>query len=288
MYLKAFFTKTTLWSVAAFCLLVGVFVYATIDRTVYVTEQLVVIPDTVVSDTWLGVENILVSDISGESLYQEFTLSNAAVLDEGLMNANPPAETSADNLPTAEVGAPTEGENNNGAADDSPVVEGGAEVEPAQTDAGIQTDENATVPTDGTTEEVAPVPTVDEVETAPEPETVSEPVAEGEATVEVETEPVVEEEQLLDTTEESSNEEGSETGVEGDEVLTEEEINNVEEGETEEEFEEEIVTTIYDACVGNEECKLYSTTFTGFSVPEFEEGKFLASAQLRLSLAAKI
>src|SRR3989344_1256854 len=107
MYLKAFFTKTTLWSVAAFCLLVGVFVYATIDRTVYVTEQLVVIPDTVVSDTWLGVENILVSDISGESLYQEFTLSNAAVLDEGLMNANPPAETSADNLPTAEVGAPT-------------------------------------------------------------------------------------------------------------------------------------------------------------------------------------
>src|SRR3989344_3900158 len=218
MYLKAFFTKTTLWSVAAFCLLVGVFVYATIDRTVYVTEQLVVIPDTVVSDTWLGVENILVSDISGESLYQEFTLSNAAVLDEGLMNANPPAETSADNLPTAEVGAPTEGENNNGAADDSPVVEGDAEVEPAQTDAGIQTDENATVPTDGTTEEVAPVPTVDEVETAPEPETVAEPepvvdepaaeepvveevptetapepVVEGEATVEVETEPVAEE-----------------------------------------------------------------------------------------------
>src|SRR3989344_4607839 len=143
MYLKAFFTKTTLWSVAAFCLLVGVFVYATIDRTVYVTEQLVVIPDTVVSDTWLGVENILVSDISGESLYQEFTLSNAAVLDEGLMNANPPAATSADNLPTAEV--------------------------------GVQTDENARVPADGTTEDVARVPTGDEVETAPEPEPVSEP-----------------------------------------------------------------------------------------------------------------
>src|SRR3989344_1700459 len=343
MYLKAFFTKTTLWSVAAFCLLVGVFVYATIDRTVYVTEQLVVIPDTVVSDTWLGVENVLVSDISGESLYQEFTLSNAAVLDEGLMNANPPAETPGDNLPTAEDGAPTEGENNNGTTD-SPGVEGDTEVDSAQTD------NNVPVPTEGGAEEVAPVPTVDEVETAPEPEPSAEPapepvsepepapepevsansnsiywgllplstnsyrltqetiteevtpapvaeeaepvaepepVVEGEATVEVETEPVVEEEQLLDTTEESSNEEGSETGVEGDEVLTEEEINNVEEGETEEEFEEEIVTTIYDVCVGNEECKLYSTTFTGFSVPEFEEGKFLASAQLRLSLAAK-
>src|SRR3989344_4214577 len=307
MYLKAFFTKTTLWSVAAFCLLVGVFVYATIDRTVYVTEQLVVIPDTVVSDTWLGVENVLVSDISGESLYQEFTLSNAAVLDEGLMNANPPAETPGDNLPTAEDGAPTEGENNNGTTD-SPGVEGDTEVDSAQTD------NNVPVPTEGGAEEVAPVPTVDEVETAPEPEpsagpapepvvderaaeepvveevpteTAPELVVEGEATVEVETEPVVEEEQLPDTTEESSNEEGSETGVEGDEVLTEEETNSVEEGETEEEFEEEIVTTIYDVCVGNEECKLYSTTFTGFSVPEFEEGKFLASAQLRLSLAAK-
>src|SRR3989338_8907156 len=377
MYLKAFFTKTTLWSVAAFCLLVGIFVYATIDRTVYVTEQLVVIPDSVVSDTWIGVENILISDISEDSLYQEFAPSNAAVLDLNLMNSNQPEETSGNDSNTSEdtTGeAPVAPEETGGETEDvpteveetssvpveeveevvdEPVVEDEAapepepEPEPEVIEVPAPEPEPEPEPTpeptpepepevsvnsnspywgllplsnnsyrltqETVTEEVVDEPVVEETpEPAPEPEPTVAELPVEETTEEVVDEPVVEEEVVTEV-ETQSETDGTELIEEGEavptdeteEVLTDEEtdaeteevtsegsdeegvVNEGEEGETEEEFEEEIVTTIYDVCVGNEECKLYSTTFTGFSVPEFEEGKFLASAQLRLSLAAK-
>lgn len=65
-------------------LLVGTFVVyaATVDRTVYTTEKLVIIPDTVTSDTWLGLESVLVQDISEYSLYQDFSESNSAYISE--------------------------------------------------------------------------------------------------------------------------------------------------------------------------------------------------------------
>lgn len=72
MYLKAFFRKTTLWTIASLGLAFGVLVYATIDRTVVVSEQLVVIPDSVTSDTWAGLNNSLQSDVLEQSLYQNF------------------------------------------------------------------------------------------------------------------------------------------------------------------------------------------------------------------------
>lgn len=374
MYLKAFFTKTTLWSVAAFCLLVGVFVYATIDRTVYVTEQLVVIPDMAVSDTWMGVENILISDIAGDSLYQEFAPSNAAVLDQDLMNTNQSESSGGVSEPESNVqggetteatsteeveineteteSSPAETEPSN----ESPVVEPEVieeevveepveepevieepepepepepveepEPEPAAEEVSLQinspywgllpvstgtyrltqetTSEEVTEESEGT-----PTPTI-EPEPEPEPEVVEEPVEEQEPVTPVEPEPVVEEaveeqdqqpenEEVEAPTEEASPE--TEVDSSTDEQTEEETTEESEQGENEEVVEEEvfeedeevmddeeIVTTIYDACAGNEECKLYSTTFTGFSVPEFEEGKFLASAQLRLSLAAK-
>src|SRR3989344_4480726 len=281
MYLKAFFTKTTLWSVAAFCLLVGVFVYATIDRTVYVTEELVVIHDSVVSDTWIGVENILISDISEDSLYQEFAPSNAAVLDLNLMNSNQPEETSGNDSNTSED---TTGE--------APVApeETGGETE----DVPTEVEETSSVPVEEV-EEVVDEPVVEETpEPAPEPEPAGAELPVEETTEEVVDEPVVEEEVVTEV-ETQSETDGTELIEEGEavptdeteEVLTDEETEAeteevtseelteegvVNEGE-EEVFEEEVVTTIYDVCVGNEECKLYSTTFTGFSVPEFEEGK---------------
>src|SRR3989344_1485767 len=301
MYLKAFFTKTTLWSVAAFCLLVGVFVYATIDRTVYVTEQLVVIPDTVVSDTWIGVENILISDISEDSLYQEFSPSNAAVLDLNLMNSNQPEETSGDDSNTSE-------DTTGGSTGEAPVTS--EETVSEAEDVPTETEETPAVPVEEI-EEVVQEPVVED-EVAPEPTPEPEPTVDElpveETTEEVVDEPVVEEEVVTEA-ETQSETDGTELIEEGgavptdetEEVLTDEEADTVTEEVTSEElteegvvnegeeevFEEEVVTTIYDVCVGNEECKLYSTTFTGFSVPEFEEGKFLASAQLRLSLAAK-
>src|SRR3989344_5449740 len=323
MYLKAFFTKTTLWSVAAFCLLVGVFVYATIDRTVYVTEQLVVIPDTVVSDTWIGVENILISDISEDSLYQEFSPSNAAVLDLNLMNSNQPEETSGDDSNTSE-------DTTGGSTGEAPVTS--EETVSEAEDVPTETEETPAVPVEEIEEvvqepvvedEVAPEPTPEpepEPTPEPEPEPEPEPTPEPEVSVnsnspywgllplsvnsyrltqeivteEVVDEPVVEEEVVTEA-ETQSETDGTELIEEGgavptdetEEVLTDEEADTVTEEVTSEElteegvvnegeeevFEEEVVTTIYDVCVGNEECKLYSTTFTGFSVPEFEEGK---------------
>lgn len=47
------------------------------------------------------------------------------------------------------------------------------------------------------------------------------------------------------------------------------------------------IVTLEDACAGDSECKMYSSVFSGFAMPEFESDKFLTSAQLRLSLAAK-
>src|SRR3989344_1722980 len=251
MYLKAFFTKTTLWSVAAFCLLVGVFVYATIDRTVYVTEQLVVIPDTVVSDTWIGVENILISDISEDSLYQEFSPSNAAVLDLNLMNSNQPEETSGDDSNTSE-------DTTGGSTGEAPVTS--EETVSEAEDVPTETEETPAVPVEEI-EEVVQEPVVEE-EVVTEAETQSETdgtelIEEGGAVPTDETEEVLTDEEADTVTEEVTSEELTEEGV-------------VNEGE-EEVFEEEVVTTIYAVCVGNEEWKLYSTTFTGFSVPEFEE-----------------
>lgn len=65
-------------------LVISAFVaYATyVDRTVYKTERLVIIPDSVTSDSWLGLDSVLVQDISEYSLYQDFTEKNAAYISE--------------------------------------------------------------------------------------------------------------------------------------------------------------------------------------------------------------
>ncbi len=72
MQLKVFFTKTALWFLVILSLLLGAFVYATIDRTVYVTDTLIVVPASVTSDSWFGVEKILINDLEEDSLYQDF------------------------------------------------------------------------------------------------------------------------------------------------------------------------------------------------------------------------
>jgi hypothetical protein len=60
-------------------LLIGSFVvYATIDTTVYTRQELIVIPSVVETETWVGIESILVQDLGEYALYQEFTASNAA------------------------------------------------------------------------------------------------------------------------------------------------------------------------------------------------------------------
>ena len=85
---KGFFKKTTLWSIAGLALAFGVLVYATIDKTVVVTEQLIIIPGVVESNSWIGSEKILVGDLSEDSLYQDFTKNNSAYIDATILLPN--------------------------------------------------------------------------------------------------------------------------------------------------------------------------------------------------------
>jgi hypothetical protein len=99
MIFKDFFTKTTLWTLAISGLLLGVFVYATIDRTAYDIEELLIVPDQVVSDSWVDIENVLSSEISAYSLYQDFNKNNSARLNFALLNPEPDRTDSGVSLP---------------------------------------------------------------------------------------------------------------------------------------------------------------------------------------------
>ncbi len=329
MQIKAFSQKTSLLMIAVFGLLIGVFVYATIDKTVYTTEQLIVIPDTVTSNSWSSVENALVNDVIEESLYQDFSQQNSAYIDAVSIVTVPeievvePEDSGSEN-PGSE-GEQTEApdtESSDGSSDDTTettpdevlsgeeevLEESTAEPEPEVVDEPEPIEETESEPE--TSEEVSDVKlfpfaqeviTTDVNEVPVEQPTESEVVteeAEEESEVVPESTPEVVEESEPETVgddegsvePESEEGSGSETGEE--EVTTEESGESSETGEeniTEEEVleEEEIIPNIEDDCIGDENCKLYSTVFSGFSMPEFESGVFLSAAQLRLSLGAR-
>ena len=332
MQIKAFLTKSTLWSTAIFSLLLGVFVYATIDKTVYIPEQLIVIPDTVVSDSWSSVDNILLNDASEYSLYQDFTPQNSAYLDsaslENLLNpqfsetepstTEPSTTTSGDEdstsgaetVPSTDSAADTtetipseDGSAIDGIPEPMPTTESVPELEqvaepkpepeqvaaPAPESASNETSYKSTLElfwgvipladelfplaqeiittavttSDSVAESIEEASVVTEVEEAVTPELVSE--NEEAVLEEILTETVVEDSELPVT--------------EGEQILAQEEVAVSETDEFE--------STIQDACGDDAECKMYSTIFTGFAMPEFESGNFLTSAQLRLSLAAQ-
>ena len=78
--LNVFGRKKALALAAFLSLLVGVFVYAWVDRTIIVPEQMIVIPGVVSSDVWQAPEKILINENDDYSLYQDFNESNSAVL----------------------------------------------------------------------------------------------------------------------------------------------------------------------------------------------------------------
>lgn len=93
-------------------MLIGAFaVYAIyIDQTVYTTEQLVIIPGKVTSETWLGMESVLSQDISEYSLYQDFTEKNSAYISElGLFSAQKSENAPSATEPNEVLVEPTEG-----------------------------------------------------------------------------------------------------------------------------------------------------------------------------------
>ncbi|MES2748903.1 MAG: hypothetical protein V4606_00730, partial [Patescibacteria group bacterium] len=146
-------------------LLIGAFaVYAIyVDRTVYTTEQLVIIPGKVTSDTWLGLESVLSQDISEYSLYQDFTEKNSAYISElGLFSAQ-----ESENAPTPDD--PNEviiGDGESSSSTDSTDVD---------TDSGSPSSDGSTNSTDTQPDTTAPDEGVPSPEPEPEPTPEPEP-----------------------------------------------------------------------------------------------------------------
>ncbi len=326
-------------------------VYATyIDRTVYTTETLVIIPGSVTSDSWLGLESVLTQDISEYSLYQDFSKDNSAFVSEiGLFSAS-----SSENAPTPEnpnqAGTSStdtidetfdttegndafdnDGDSNEPASEGIPVeseatipeestqqTEPVAEESPAESEPESTSDSGSTPAAD--TGEVTSFKTqlpavwwggfirdqqsyplaqavVDEPqsEAAPEPnesttESVPEPTESALSELQAVTPevsedsvPVVTETELQaasDSVEIVADGETATTAT-GDETL--EPDTNDTPGDT---IDLQDVPAD-DVCVEAFGCKTYSMVFTGFDLPDFENGTMLDAAQLRLSLAAQ-
>jgi hypothetical protein len=327
MYFKSFLTKSTRWLLAIASLLLAALVYATIDRTAYTTQQLVVIPDKVESDVWSGVENILSSDLGDDSLYQEFSAGNSAMLEEQLFlipsieadSSNGDTGTTTTNNNSSDAG---EGGAGGSVVDDE---DGATELEVGVTETGDETAQDTDITIEeaqeqGTTEEepvsvpgetvpdtpvsfsipkylLAEEVIVESVET--ESEGVSEPpvveietVTEESVSEETEVDDIATEVELVDEITDDGEDvlevEGDSSSSQLDTSTDEDVLENTDtEAEAAEEEIIEVVPDIMDDCAGNPACQLYSTTFTGFLMPEFEEGHFLTAAQLRLSLAAR-
>lgn len=322
MFLKAILTKTPGWAIAMGVLLLAFLVYATIDRTAYTTETLLIIPDSVTSDSWTGVENSLIGDIDEESLYQNFSKSNSAYLDDEYLTVSTttPEVVNPDDAPASSDSGSTKtdvaSEGATDGAGDAPVEEVSASETNSQTETEPVVEEEVNAEPE---EEAAPAlspepasePASDEVsflvpalssglfplaqEIITETVTTTESVV-IEPEAETETEEVVEEVVNEEVTEvDDVNEEVSEDEIaSGAEEVLDEEATTTEETEVEsdEQNEEEVsdseeVRDIMDDCEGYTNCRLHSSTYTGFLMPEFENGQFLSGAQLRLSLGAK-
>ncbi|KXK00212.1 MAG: hypothetical protein UZ19_OD1000127 [Parcubacteria bacterium OLB19] len=358
MIFKAFFRRISLWMLAIFVLLVGIFVYATVDRTEIVSEQLVIIPDSVTSNTWSQPEKTLGQDISSESLFQNFSPENSAFIDsvvvapaplpviDSVTDTSSVIETEGDMSPvdglndTTSTETVDESVNSESTPTDlspqSPVEE--VEVESENSDPTVEEVEA----TDSSSE-----PEADNTEVAPQNETsfnfkndvnwgvftqsqktyplLQESITTYVTTTESNTESndVVEEENSVEsnvdqndvsTTDEaievesSSDVNQSETEtVDVSDVASEEnqdlQVDNTESDIVEtvaetEDATEEVTTdtendnyvpppTVKEECNASPNCKTYDMVFSGFMMPEFESGKFITSAQLRLSLAGQ-
>jgi hypothetical protein len=359
MIYKAFFGRVSLWALAFFVLLVGIFVYATVDRTEIVSEQLVVIPGTVVSNTWTGVEETLGQDISSESLFQDFLPSNSAFIDVDVINAtkemvapasdlgvdlqnndnsissstesivipeitneNPETSTnknqSEQSSETGGVGVEAEPINETPAEPESDQVnEPSIDEEPSGEESSGESSSDA--PATETSfnsvsnfeqdvrwgvfaksknsypllqETITTYVTTTPEETVDDSEDVVDNIEENQIEV-VEAEPEVilndtentDSESEAPQIEESTELEEEQNGADSDQQVAEEGVLVEENVTTEEEYVPP--PTVKEECNASPDCQTYDMIFSDFTIPELETGKFITSAQLRLSLAGR-
>ncbi len=173
------FYKTNFWLLLVPCVLGGLWVYATVDTTVYTTTELVVIPGIVETTDWKGLDSVLIQDVGEYALHQDFNIQNSAsperlVSSPALpeINDNEPAlpegettgEARGDELPAATSGDGGGGDTSSQVPVVSPDSEGGAGPSPDNEEF-----------TDVVSEESAAE------ESTPEPEPASKPEASDES-----------------------------------------------------------------------------------------------------------
>jgi fibronectin-binding autotransporter adhesin len=142
---------------------------SSVDRTVYTTEQLVIIPGSATSDSWQNLGPILTQDLSGDALYQDFNRNNSAIFAPDLV---PEQVTVPETTPQQSDSPSTDGGSDASDASAAPSegdTQTNNEVEPGPSDS---TD---VAPDPGETTPPVETPTPREPEPEPEPEAEPEP-----------------------------------------------------------------------------------------------------------------
>ncbi len=180
-------TTFSLWVFAS--MLVGAFVYGTIDRTAIVQEEMLVIPGTVTSEFWSQAEQALISDLNEEALYQDFAQSNAAFIDRAYLESREAVSQVAtsteqqENEPVAPSTSGTQGDGDQTAPDgqsESSEVSSGSEIDPATDGDTSMVENEVTSRSEVTDENVAPSEIPAEAEPIEQPEETQEPEPEPE------------------------------------------------------------------------------------------------------------
>ncbi len=280
----------------------GILAYSYVDRTVYQTEDLIIVPGNVTSEGFAGLESVLMQEVDDDGLYQNFTEQNSAYwiftpVNDGASPEDTPSEN-VDEEPTL----PTE---ENVVTD--PVLDGDA-IEPVETNADDnETDTesgadniNETPATDSNTEPVSvnfslPLPAATKFPLAQFDESTDltdamQDVANDEVQLdtiidepETEVSSEVDESDLDSESDTTDGEEvGSTTDSGADDSITATEV--VDETDTQ---TPAVVDFGGQSCASVAGCVAKSLVFDGFALPEFTPGSVLDTVQLRLSLAAK-
>jgi hypothetical protein len=292
----------------------GIFAYSYIDRTVYTTEELLIIPSGVTADGFDGIDSVLVQDVDGDALYQNFSSENSAFIIKKSPTDTPSTAPNID-IPLGdedadgnEVTTPSEINSEGDSALDTTtdVVEVDTPVESSEQNA----DSGATAPTEETSvnapvsllpraesypwaqfDETTSVIESDAVAETPASDSASETAPDESVVIETETTPEVTD--VIDLETDAQNEDTSGDVIEENVTIDGATPTEGSSGNLQDSTNAQPLATTTEALFGIQPCRVEegcvarSLTFDNFAMPEFVSGTVLDSIELRLSLAAK-
>ncbi len=296
---------------------------ATVDRTVYVSERMLLLPGSATSAGFENPERSLIQDLGDYTLFQDFNANNSAALSEEIIFPPAPEPSNQNTDP----GPTTGGTQGDGQGEPAGQTEEGGSVTPEVLPESDVEEQPEPQPDSEPTAESSPAP-INETEVsepvsslfnnpirnqvtgqfpyaqeATQEPVVEEPVSEAVEDLDetalgserVETDTAVSEESVSEIDEEIVNpelESVTETpeSISPSDILPEPEVTTAPDVVVSEELlEEALVESVSPQieCSSQVNCTTHSITYTDFNIPEFERGTVLNGVQLRLSLAAQ-